>query len=133
MQQTALFHDDIYEAISTDVQALGGPKKVAVRLWPHKKDPGAAGEYLKCCLRADRAEKLDPEQVMLIKNWAKEVGSYATLTFESQDIGFEFQIIEPEDEIVRLQRQFIAAQEGMGQILKRMEKLNLPTAVRGVA
>lgn len=131
MQQSSLFHEDIYEAIGTDVQALGGPKKVGHRLWP-QKDPGPAGEHLKCCLRPDRNEKLDPDQVQLIKKWARESGSFATVTFEAQDIGYEFRMIEPEDEAAALQRQFIAAQQKMAQMMKRMEKLSLPS-VRGVA
>lgn len=132
--QSTLFHDDIYDAMRTDVMAIGGWKEVSSRLWPLKKDPTSGAEYLKCCLRGDRNEKLDLEQIAAIKKWAREVESYATISFEAQEIGFDFRIIEPEEESEKLQRMFINAQENMGRLVDRMEKLNLPTTqkVRGV-
>lgn len=36
MQQAALFHDDINDALRSGVKACGGTKAVAARLWPEK-------------------------------------------------------------------------------------------------
>jgi hypothetical protein len=127
MQQT-LFYDDIYEALLTDVMALGGSKTVGLMLWPEKKEK--AGDYLKTCLNRDRAEKLSIDQIMLIVRRAKEVGSYATATFFCDETGFAApQPIEPEDERATLQRAFIQSVEHQRQMLERMERLAVPATI----
>lgn len=124
MQQERLFHEDIYEALRTDILALGGFKKVGSMLWPEKL-ADKAGENLNNCLNRTRPEKLDAEQILLIKREAKKVGSFAALLFEMDDIGMSHPTpIEPEDEYAKLQREFIHAQEEMGRMLKRMESLS---------
>lgn len=132
MQQEALFHEDIYEALRTDILALGGFKKVGAMLWP-EKTADKAGENLNNCLNRTRPEKLDGEQVLLIKRSAKQVGSFATVMFEMDDIGMTRPTpIEPEDEMAALQRQFIESQKSMSLMLKRMESLS-QTKIRSVS
>lgn len=65
MQQDSLFHEDIYDALGTDIKHIGGAKKVGVMLWP-EKSADKAGENLNNCLNRTRPEKLDPEQIMFI-------------------------------------------------------------------
>ena len=66
--QQPLFHEDIFEAIRTDIMASGGMKAVGLTLFPEK---GAkAGDYLSTGLNPVRPEKLDIEQVMVIKRLA---------------------------------------------------------------
>lgn len=129
MGQQSLFYEDIFEALRTDVMALGGSKRVGAMLWPEKTVDKAA-ELLSNCLNRDRAEKLDLEQTLLIKRAAKEVGSYATLFFECDDAGFTRpHPIEPEDEAAKLQREFIEAAKGMERLAGRIERLQ--PALRG--
>ncbi|MFK5950901.1 MAG: hypothetical protein QM500_19285, partial [Methylococcales bacterium] len=76
MEQLALYHEDIYEAIRTAIQALGGAKKVGSSLWPDKS-PDKAGELLNNCLNVTRNEKLDPEQVLFISRESRKIGCHA--------------------------------------------------------
>lgn len=127
MEQSALFYEDIYDAARTDVQAIGGAKKVGHMLWP-EKSVDKAGENLNNCLNVTRNEKLDLEQFTLIIREAKKVGSYATMYFMSRDLGFaDPQPIEPVDEAAALQRDFIQSVKAQGEMLKRLESLSIPT------
>lgn len=122
MNQEKLFHEDIYEALRTDVMALGGYKKVGLVLFPEKADK--AGDYLSTCLNTARNEKLDPAQTLLVKKMAAQVGSYATKTFENQECNLAPpERIEPEDELAKLQRMYIDSVETQKQITGRMERL----------
>ena len=124
MEQTPLFFEDVYEAIKTDVMALGGAKAVGLILWPEKKEK--AGDYLNTCLNRARPEKLDPEQVELIIKLAKEAGSYATRYFQCDNTGFTRPTpIEPEDERAKLERDFIEAVKHLDGIKKQLEKNTL--------
>jgi hypothetical protein len=124
MTQEPLFFEDIYEAIRTDVMAMGGFKRVGAMLWPEKM-ADKAGEHLNNCLNRTRQEKLDPEQVLFIKREAKKRGSYATLFYEADDVGMtRGQPIEPEDERAKLQRQFIESTRLLEQMVGRMQSLS---------
>lgn len=123
MNQRALFHEDVYEALRTDVMACGGTKSVGNALRP-KLAVSAAGEWLNNCLNRARAEKLDAEDILFIKRLAKQNGSFATVFFEMDDIGMSHPIsIEPEDEKARLRREFIKAQESMQAMLVQLQRL----------
>ena len=115
MQQPQLFHEDIFEALRTDIMALGGFKAVGLVLFPDKEHK--AGDYLSTCLNTTRPEKLDPAQVHVIKKMAAKVGSYATVFFECDGCNLSRpEPIEPEDERARLQREFIGAVEKLDAI-----------------
>lgn len=125
MQQETLFHEDIWEALSTDIMAAGGWKEVGHALHP-KKSPQAAAEYLKCQVNPVRAEKLDAEEIALIKKLAKAKNSFATHFFECDDLGMTHgQSIEPEDEKARLQREFIETGKSMKGIWDQLAKLGV--------
>lgn len=123
MTQQSLFFEDIYEALRTDIMALGGPKNVGHMLWPDKP-ADKAGELLNNCLNRTRNEKLDPEQVQFIKREARKRGSFATAYFCCDDAGFARpQPLEPEDEAAKLQRKFIAATAEMRELMVKLERL----------
>lgn len=124
MRQNELFHEDIYEALRTDILALGGTKKVGLLLWPEKKLK--AGDHLNNCLNSTRNEKLDAEQILLIKSEAKKAGSFATVFFECDEIGMTRPSpIEPEDQKAALQREFISTVEGLNTLAGKLEKLGV--------
>lgn len=124
MQQEKLFHEDIYEALRTDILACGGFKAVGCVLWPEKA-ADKAGENLNNCLNRTRPEKLDPEQVLLIQKLAKNRGAFASLYYQTDEIGMTRPLpIEPEDEKAKLQRQFIEAVKAQQAMLSRMERLS---------
>lgn len=111
--QAALFHDSAYDALTADVAAIGGVKKTAAMLWPTNSD--AAGR-LRAALSPEHAQKLDPEEVLTIKRLARDAGSFATVTYEAQALGYKVEWIKAADADAELQREFIDA-------VKRLERI----------
>jgi len=105
MTQQPLFCEDIYEALRTIGQAYGGAKKMGALLWPDKPVDKAA-ELWSNCLNRTRAEKLDPEQVILVLKIGREIGCHAGIDFISRECNYRYETIEPEDEQARLIREF---------------------------
>lgn len=118
-RQAALFHDSIYDAISADVAAIGGIKKAAALLWPNNSD--SAGR-LRASLSTEHAQKLDAEELLSIKRFAKDAGSFATVTYEAQMLAFKVEWIKPDDEKAELQRQVIDAVKKLEIIARRLQK-----------
>lgn len=101
-----MFPESIEDAIGNDVQAIrGGYKTVAASLWP-SINPSSAYARLKNCLRDDKDEKLSPSELLLIKQWARDVGSRSTIDFELGACHCAVsQPVEPETELARLLRE----------------------------
>lgn len=127
MNQQALFHETIYDAIGADVLAAGGYKKVAGVLWPADSS-GAA--KLRNALNPDQPHKLCPEEVLQIKRLAQAAGSTETIRFEAQQLGYVCTWVTPEDELERIERE---NNELLKALLKRQERAELlRTRVRAV-
>jgi len=125
MEQEKLFHDDIYDAIRTAVQRIGGTKKVGATLWP-EKSVTQAGELLANCLNRSRPEKLDPEQVLLIKRLARQANCHVIVAFENEDCGYKPPVpIEPVDEMAELQRTFIESVKQQKELADRMQRAQM--------
>jgi hypothetical protein len=123
MNQPSLFHEDIWQALSDCVRALGGAKKVGAKLRP-EIDPLDAGRWLLDCLNSARKEKLCLEQVLLILREARAISCHAGMAFIAKDAGYtEPQPAEPEDEYAQLQRVFSESVKAQGSIVARMEML----------
>ncbi|MTI72562.1 MAG: hypothetical protein FH747_03035 [Stenotrophomonas sp.] len=123
MQQATLFHEDIFEALRTDILMLGGPKVVGAMLKP-EADPQAAGRWLSDCINTAKAEKLGLEQMLFIMRRAREQGSSAAMFFMADECGYSRpQPLEPEDERAKLQREYIGATKALAKIAERAERL----------
>lgn len=118
MHQTALFHDTIFDALGADIAAAGGFKVVAGKLWP-AENPTTAATKLRNAINPDQAQKLCPQEVIQIKRLAKEAGSFATIQYEAQQLGYAVTWIEPEDELQRLERE---NNELLKALTKRLER-----------
>jgi hypothetical protein len=130
--QEELFHEDINAALNHVIAAIGGMKAVGVELWP-SLSADKAGRKVADCLNSDRAQQFHPDELIWILSEARKKGVHSAMAFITGECGYADPVpVEPEDEAAKLQREFIAAQAQMTQMLKRMEKLNLPV-VRGVA
>lgn len=124
MNQVTLWHEDIYEALGTDVQAAGGNKTVGHVLWP-EKSPCKAADHLSNCLNRTRNEKLDPEQVILVIGLARKAGASCTMNFICTAADFEQPVpVEPEDEMARLQRDTIEMGKTLQATLTRLEEIS---------
>lgn len=122
MEQTSLFYDDINDALRTAVKALGGTKAVAVKLWPEKTISDAQS-YLNDCLNTSRSAHLFPEQVLLILRWAKEKNCHDAINYICMQAGYAPPLpLDPEDELAKLQREYIAAVNLLASIAPKIEE-----------
>jgi hypothetical protein len=123
MNQKALFHESIEDALWAVVEALGGPKKVGAALWPEKTIEDA-GKLLRHCLDEDRAEKLSLGQLLWILKEGRKVNSHDAVDYLCQQAGYkEPDPIEPQEEQASLMRDAIAHVKEMKQLVERMEAL----------
>jgi hypothetical protein len=121
MNQAALFHDTIFDALGADIAAAGGFKVVAGKLWP-AENPTSAATKLRNAVNPDQQQKLCPEEVMQIKRLAREAGSTATVQYEAQQLGYAVTWVEPEDELQRIERE---NNELLKALTKRMERADV--------
>lgn len=131
MDQDPLFHERIEDAVGAVADRLGR-KKIACELWPDKT-PRDAHNLLDACLNPERRERLTPSQLLFIAKRGREQSLHAIVTFIARDLGYEDpQPIEPEDEKVRLQREFIESTKNLQRMAARIETLSAPVTVREV-
>lgn len=120
--QQRLFFDDVQDAIRVTVQALGGMKPVACRLWPEKA-PDAAGRHLSDCLNGHKPEKLSPEQVLLLMKWGREAGCHAIASYYGQECGYNFTPVDPEVERDRLADSILEASRTLERLIQAADRL----------
>jgi len=130
--QMSLIHESITDALRDVINAAGGPKKVGAMMFPELPIDHAAGR-VRDALNPDRRERFTPDQVMLLARIGRQVGCHAIITFLSREAGYaDPQPIEPEDEVARLQRDFIEATKALGAMASRIEHIT-STSLRRVA
>lgn len=123
MNQPALFHEDIWQALRDSVSALSGAKVVGHKLRP-ELDPEKAGRWLLDCLNPDKADKLSIDQLLLILADARKANCHIAASFIANVTGYaEPTPLEPQDERAALQRDFIKSVEMQRQIMSRLERL----------
>lgn len=123
MNQPQLFHEDIWQALTDCVRALGGAKVLGHRMRP-QLDPQDAGRWLLDCLNPARKDKLDLEQIIFILTEARDVGCHAGLAYLCQVTGYAPPLpVEPEDEQASLMREFIEANREQSARSARIEAL----------
>lgn len=119
MTQQPLFCEDIYEALKTIAQAYGGSKKMGHELWPDKPIDKAS-ELWSNCVNRTRLEKLDPEQVLFVLRIGREINCHAGIDYIAKDVNIKYELIEPENERAKLQREYV----NMGkELIKLGEKI----------
>ena len=125
MEQQALFHESLTDALRDCVRALGGAKVVGHAMRP-EKTIDEAHKWLLNCIDDNRAEKLSPDQVLWILRESRKVGCHAGATYILRECGYaDPQPIEPEDERAALQRQFVEQSKAMQQLFARMERAGI--------
>jgi len=114
------------DAIIECVKAAGGSKAVGHRIWP-EKTVDAAQRHLLNCLNEGKAERLTPDQVILIARLARERGCHAYVEHLAHVLSYgQPQPIEPKDEADELRRQIIEMGRTMQAALARLEMLDRP-------
>lgn len=113
MAQDRLFYDDVYQVLSEVVTRVG-PKEVAYRLWPTKKNGYA---WLRECLDPDKPGKLDPQEFIAILKMGREIGIHWAMEHICDESGYERALPKsPEDERADLTKD-------LGETMKRAEKI----------
>ncbi len=122
MQSSLALYEDERDALAALVAELGGFKVVGSGLRPDLA-PDRAGGWLRDCLNPERAERLQPSQLFHLLRMGRERQIHAPAQFILAEIGYALQVLEPEDEKAKLQREFVEAAKRMEQIGARIEKL----------
>lgn len=120
---TPMFFDDLEDALREVVRNAGGPKVVGAKLWP-EIDPEKSARRLQDCLNDTRREILSPAQVMLLLRIGRQVGCHAAINYMARECGYgDPSPVEPEDEVARLQREFVEATKALGALTDRIENV----------
>lgn len=119
-EQVPLWHDSVEDAIGTAILALGGAKKVAEMLWPvlARNKPQTAYTRLRHCLNAEKAEKLDPDEILTIARSAALIGEHSIMQYLARELGYEIKPIAPTEAVKRLRS---ARRLALLEELKRLE------------
>lgn len=122
--QMNLMHDSITDSIREVIMALGGFKKVGALMFPEALADHAAGK-IRDCLNPDRRERFTPEQLLMIARMGRQAGCHALINYMAREAGYaDPQPIDPEDEVARLQREFIEATRALSAMAARIEQIN---------
>lgn len=125
MDQPSLFYEDIYDALKAVVNHLGGAKLVGAALWPDKSPESAARLLLDCC-NVTRAERLNPEQVLLLLKKARAAGFHGLKHFIDSEAGYTRTApMDPADEAIELQRAFVESVKAQRVMLERLDRLGV--------
>lgn len=117
------FFETLNDALKEAVRAAGGNKPVGAKLWPELPLETAANR-LRDCLNPDRRDKLSPEQAQLILRLACEAGYHGAMAYYCYGASYDAPTpTTPDQQHDELQRQFVAAVDGLALIQDRMRKL----------
>jgi len=135
--QFDLFHEDIYKALDTCIQALGGAKAVGVTLWGESALPDQQGQKLNHCLDPNHAQKLSLEEMLWILRKAHDAGCHAGVNYICRDTGYsDPQPLDLEDETAQREREFIQAVANLQKLAGNISDLSgrsKPARLRGMA
>lgn len=133
MNQSPLFVESVYDALSAIVAHLGGPKSVGALLWPAKPVDDSR-KLLKDCLNPDRAEKLDPEQLVMLFRLARESGFHVSKHWLDGETGYlPSTPADPVEEEARLVTVIEQAGKTMQTALAALDKMRDRRPIQRVA
>lgn len=119
MHQVEAFFETIYDALGADIAAAGGFKAVAAKVWP-SVSPATATQTLRNALNVDQPHKLAPDEMLAIKRLAHEAGSFATVNYEAQALGYRITWLDPKDEADELRRD---VRDLLGVVAKKLDRI----------
>ena len=131
--QMSLHHESIADALHEVVQAAGGPKAVGGRMFPDMPIDHAASR-IRDCLNHDRRDRFTPDQLMMILRMGHQVGFHAGMIFLCRELGYSDPApVEPEDEVARLQREFVEASKALVGMATKIEQMQSRATLKSVA
>lgn len=132
MSQQQLFYEDVFDVGRAAVQAAGGAKVVAGKLWPHMPVAEAQRKLLDC-LNRDRPEKLCIEEFLAVLRLAKEAGFHQAKHWVDNDLGY--QPTPPQDPKIerdRLADELARAADTFKNLQRAVERLDENNRIRAV-
>lgn len=117
-----LFCESIEEAIDEVVKACGGRKAFACEMWP-SLPVREAHNRLDACLNPERREKFSPHDLMYVLKRGRAAGCHSLMRYMAGDCAYSVEVIEPEDEATRLQREFLAGVEQFKVLGSRLDRI----------
>lgn len=121
--QYALMHDAFEDALKEVIQACGGPKAIGREMRPELPVEQAAG-WVRDCLNPEKRDKFSMQQVLFVLRRGREVGAHAAMHFLARDAGYsDPSPLDPEDEVVRMQREFVEATKQLSRLADRIAKI----------
>lgn len=128
MNQQSLWHEEPEEAMRALIDALGGPKKIGMELYPDKPMEEARRLVLKWC-DPDRHEKPSLTQLLFLMRKGRDAGCHVFASFLLTQSGYdEPRAVEPQDEAAELQRAFIKSVEQQKALLERLQRVQVRAA-----
>jgi len=121
--QYALMHDAFEDALKEVIHACGGPKAIGREMRPELPVEQAAG-WVRDCLNPEKRDKFSMQQVLFILRRGREVGAHAAMHFLARDAGYsDPSPLDPEDEVVRMQREFVEATKQLSRLADCIAKI----------
>jgi hypothetical protein len=130
--QERLFYEDIFDVLRAAVQAAGGAKPVAGKLWPHKPVAEAHRELLDC-LNRERPRKFCPEEVLAILKMAREAGFHGSKHWIDQELGYEpTKPLDPQQEESEIAAAIKQHADASSKLAQRIEGFMARNAVKAI-
>lgn len=131
--QMSLHHESITDALREVIQAAGGAKSVGALMFPTTPPDQAAGK-IRDCLNPDRRERFTPDQVMMLLRLGRQSGCHSAMSFITHESGYGEPVpVEPEDEVARLQREYVEATKALLNMATRIDNMQSRTKIKSVA
>ena len=133
MDQPALFHESVSDALREVVRALGGAKQVGHRTRPDLAIDHAA-RWVSDCLNDDRREHFTPSQVLWLLTAGRESACHVAMGCIAAQAGYAEPVpVSLEDERSKLQREFVECTKTLSRISEALGlDHKLPAAMRVV-
>jgi hypothetical protein len=123
MSQSQLFYEDVFDVARAAMQAAGGAKQVAGKLWPNTPISEAQRKLLDS-LNRERPEKLCIEEFLAILKLAKEVGFHQAKHWIDAELGYQpTPPSDPKVERDKLAEEFARAADAFKNLQRTAERL----------
>lgn len=124
MSQGTLFYEDVFDVTRAMVQAAGGAKAVASKLWPNTPISEAQRELLDC-LNRERPRKLCIEEFLAVVRMAREAGFHQGKHWIDADTGYQpTPPMDPKIERDRLADELGRAADNFRNLQRAVERLD---------
>lgn len=107
MTQSEMFHDDIYSALRSAVEIMGGAKRVGAAMWPTKPVIEAEKRLLNS-LNPDHPQKLGVDELMVVLVMARQAGAHTVMEYLGMALDYDVRPITPEQKQANALEQFKA-------------------------